>query len=142
MCYWTATFNPFIPTALFDYLPPPMAAVLIFQEKNKDELLCKQITIVDDGVPDQMLVEEFRVQLAVVEAVGIAPADVQFNPVDTIVKITDDDINVPSKCFIWVYLSRPIEIANDGIEIPSMSSIIDRYSQHLHRSALLIVTVA
>ena len=77
-----------------------MAAVLIFQEKNKDELLCKEITIVDDGIPDQMLVEEFRVQLEVVGAVGIAPADVRFNPMDTIVKITDDDINVPSKCVI------------------------------------------
>lgn len=129
--HWTATYNSFIPTAPFDYLPPPMAAVLIFQEKNKDEMLCKEITIVDDGVPDQMLVEEFRVQLAVVETVGIASTDVQFNPMDTIVKITDDDINVPSKCIIWMYLSRPIEIAKDGIEVPSISSILDRDSQHL-----------
>lgn len=40
------------------------------------------------------------------------------------------------------YLGVPIEIAKDGIEVPSMSAILDRDSQHLLRSAVLIVTVA
>jgi len=59
---------------------------MTFREGNMGQALCKEITIVDDCLPEML--EEFYVQLENVSSVGV---EAQFNPMNTTVKITDDD---------------------------------------------------
>jgi len=67
-------------------LSAPLSAVVTFREGNMGRPLCKEITIVDDCVPEML--EEFGVWLSPVNIVGV---QAKFNPAGTTVKITDND---------------------------------------------------
>ena len=80
----------FVHTAGSDFLPTPSTAVQTFRERNVDWPLCKEITIVDDEIPEEL--EQFSLQL-VLNAEDTMGVQVKFDPNTATVKIKDDDGN-------------------------------------------------